>query len=824
MALASRTTVVACVGSLMVCFGLACGGDDSGSDGTGGGGVDGGTSDDSDAGDGGAGPDADAAGDAGPGLPLPPYRFDAPVNAVLHAGGALFVGGDFTRLSPHGAPRFITVETSGETSSCVSGAGFDGRVFASLQVGNAIYIGGDFDAYRDQPVGHLVKIDATTCALDLTFVPATNPGFDGSVHALAVLGTSLYVGGDFTTYRDLGADSARRIAKLDLTTGALDETFSPIGDSNNGFDGRVNALAVSGTSLYVGGAFGSYRDAGIAANAVRNIAKLDVSTGALDTTFSVGSSGFDAEVRALTVSASGVYAAGDFTTYRGSLPANRIAKVDPASGELDTTFSPPSANGFDGPVFALASSGAALYAGGDFTRYRGTTQTPRIAKLDLVTGAADTTFSPQASPKAFDGSVRALAMAGTSLFVGGTFTTYGAATGVNRIAKLNAATGVIEAFRPGGETVSGVDGDVTSLTVVGSTLLVGGDFSMYAGYRAEGLAKLDDRTFAVDTAFSPADQPGFSYGSVFALAASATSLYVGGMFDTYRDSPAVNIAKLDLVTGALDTAYQPAVDGGFDSRVSSLAIAGGALYATGYFSSYRGVADSAMALAKLDLVTGVLDKTFSPPANNGFSGIGCSLAIAGTSLYVGGSFDDYRGASANNIAKLDLVTGALDTTFSPPTNNGFDDRVCMLAASMTSLYVTGNFTEYRGDSANRVAKLDLVTGALDTTFSPPANNGFDGSGDAIAVAGGAVFVSGTFNEYRGVAFSAKNFAKLDAVTGTLDTTFGPIGENVNGVDGAVFAIAPWGSSVIVGGVFERYRGGVFGNALLKLNAASGALE
>src|SRR5262249_640541 len=150
---------------------------------------------------------------------------------------------------------------------------------------------------------------------------------------------------------------------------------------------------------------------------------------------------------------------------------------------------------------------------------------------------------------------------------------------------------------------------------------------------------------------------------------------------------------------------------------------------------------SSVALAKLDLASGNLDTVFSPLAANGFlfSGIGTSLGTvyaltaSGTSLYVGGDFNSYRGVAgnANALAKLDLTSGAIAPTFSPATN-GFPTSlasqvVSALAVSGSSLYVGGNFSNYRSGTgnANGIAKLDLSSGALDTTFSPPTTNGFD---------------------------------------------------------------------------------------------------
>jgi hypothetical protein len=74
---------------------------------------------------------------------------------------------------------------------------------------------------------------------------AWNPNANGGVTALAVSGTTVYVGGAFTT---IGGQTRSRIAALDAATGNATEW-------NPGADNTVNCLAVSGTTAYTGGNF-----------------------------------------------------------------------------------------------------------------------------------------------------------------------------------------------------------------------------------------------------------------------------------------------------------------------------------------------------------------------------------------------------------------------------------------------------------------------------------------------------------------------------------------------------------------------------------------
>jgi hypothetical protein len=358
----------------------------------------------------------------------------------------------------------------------------------------------------------------------------------------------------------------------------------------------------------------------------------------------------------------------------GGMWANGIAKVSDDAYVLDTTFSPqdPNATGFDSDVDALATLGTALYVGGAFDSYRGISGSAhRVAKLDLASGALDTTFSPPgANPNGFDNSVLALATTDGAVYAGGAFKSYrGAVDSAHHVAKLDPASGALDTtFSPPLAGGYGFDADVSALAVFADSVFAGGAFSAYRGVpgAANHLAKLDRLAGSLDTTFSPPGGNGFSAGSadatVEALAIYGDTLYVGGAFTHYRGAaPANGIAKLDANTGALDPVFNPAEGAnGFAGSVSALAVSPAAVYAGGSFSSYRSVPDSAHGIARLDPTTGAADTAFDPPESNGFDNPVTALTLSGISLFVGGSFDAYRGTSpAVGAARLDPRLGTL---------------------------------------------------------------------------------------------------------------------------------------------------------------------
>jgi hypothetical protein len=188
----------------------------------------------------------------------------------------------------------------------------DGAVQKVLQVGANMYAGGYFTSVTKGATvarQNLFSFNATTGAVQ-AFAPKT----DGPVWALASDGRSLYVGGDFTTVNGV---ARRGLAKLNLSTGALDRTF----DAR--LSGRVRDAAFVGGRLIIGGTFAKVLQA------------VDPTTGADTGYINLGISGSAAvpaeltKVQKFTVNAAGtrLVAVGNFTTVSGQ-PRWRAFMVD----------------------------------------------------------------------------------------------------------------------------------------------------------------------------------------------------------------------------------------------------------------------------------------------------------------------------------------------------------------------------------------------------------------------------------------------------------------------------------------------------------------
>ncbi len=194
---------------------------------------------------------------------------------------------------------------------------------------------------------------------------------DGVVWSQAVIGTTVYAGGNFTTARPAGAAPGTRtvprthLLAFDIRTGKLVTRFAPT------LNGQVTAVAAAadGKRVYVGGSF-------TRVNGVRRyrMAAFDTATGALISTFRPA---FDSTVRALAVRAGTVYAGGSFTAVNG-VARRRLAAVTTRAGAL-TPWAPAA----DDAVLSMVRTpdGTAVVVGGRFTRLAG------VAALGL--GAVD---------------------------------------------------------------------------------------------------------------------------------------------------------------------------------------------------------------------------------------------------------------------------------------------------------------------------------------------------------------------------------------------------------------------------------------------------
>jgi hypothetical protein len=171
-----------------------------------------------------------------------------------------------------------------------------------------LYVGGDFHYTGDGTLTNLGHIARYNTAAGIWYA-LPDQGLEGSVSAMALDGSDLYVGGVFGETGDGTLTNLGRIARYDTTAG----TWNAL--PNQGLNDDVCALAVSGSGLYVGGEFTQTDDGTL--TSLGRIACYDTTGGTWN---ALPNQGLNDDVRALAVSGSDLYVGGEFTqTGDGSL-------------------------------------------------------------------------------------------------------------------------------------------------------------------------------------------------------------------------------------------------------------------------------------------------------------------------------------------------------------------------------------------------------------------------------------------------------------------------------------------------------------------------
>ena len=328
---------------------------------------------------------------------------------------------------------------------------------------------------------------------------ASSWGVNGPVYAVAVLGGTVFVGGDFTAATSAtGATLPRHnLAAFSLRTGQPLRTW--VANTSD----AVHALATADGSVWVGGKFASVN--GIRRSHLAEVSAVDGQVGAfrLDV---------NQTVRALAVADGRLYAGGDFTLAAGAKAPHLLA------AQADTGRRLRSFRGAaNGTVWSLAvgPQRQVLYVGGLFSRL---SHRPRasIGAMDADTGAIRRPVFRQSS-----GPILGLDVSrnGTHVIaaVGGS----PERPAGNSIASWNARTGA-RTWRVR------LRGDGQAVDVLGRTVYAG----FHHGYRNDTRARL----LAIDVATGrvhPRFRPSFNeYFGVRSIAATRQGIAVGGEFTT----------------------------------------------------------------------------------------------------------------------------------------------------------------------------------------------------------------------------------------------------------------------------------------------------
>jgi hypothetical protein len=549
-------------------------------------------------------------------------------------------------------------------------------------------------------------------------------------------------------------------------------------------DGEVRTIAQVGTRVVMGGNF----------TKVGPVTRGAV--GVVDTagkTFQAGFPDVNGVVTAVASDgAGGWYIGGTFSSVGGQ-PRTNLAQVD-ASGAV-TSFAPqPNA-----PVLALVSrsdTGGGVYVGGSFT----TVSSGAAAGL----AAFDSTGALLWNGAVTGGAVRSLATDGTRVYLGGDFSKIANVTR-QRLGAVTAATGALDTtFLPGTVNLG-----VNDLVVQGPWLYLAGDFTKVNAITHNRLARVDTVTGALDATLTTSIN-----NSVrdIELDTATNTLYVAGRFSNAGGATRAKLAGINLNAGAsfgLATSLSLTNLSG-DLAAVTLDGAGG-LYVAGsiQFTPEKG---NPAALAQVSVSTSVATAVvpyYETPrslARTPVTGVSGPLVLvrSGGNLLVAGDFSDYGITTRHGLAAYELATGALVSGFDPNP----DGQVNSVKASAdnSAVFVGGEFVNIGGEPHNRLAKLDITTGAPDHTFVVDANSYVKDM--QVRPDGTTLYVGGNFDVFNGVP--NPRLVAVNAVTGALLANFSmPLTEPTNDdSEGGLRAmsLSPDSTRLMVIGNFRKIAG------------------
>ncbi len=704
---------------------------------------------------------------------LIPDGFNASVESLaVGADGTQYVGGSFTRWAPQTGGGAAVDTTSGQVNR--SFPAMNGSVLAAADDGaGGFYVAGTFTAILGEARSNLGHINADGTLNPWNPGQVLSEGYSGYVDALAVSGSTVYIGGAFDT---IGGITRNNVAEIDA--GGTLTSWNPNADQN------VNALLVSGPTVYVGGSFSSISGQG------RNGLAAIGTDGTL-TPWNPDLSddeGARPSVQALALSGSTVYAGGSFAEV-GDTTRNNLAAID-TDGTLTPWNPGPAGDSCGGSVYSLAVSGTTVYVGGYFTSIGGDTRN-NLAAID--TGGTLTLWNPNVGGTGdCDQFVSSLAVSGSNVYVGGEFASIGG-TPRNRLAAID-TDGTLTPWNPdpSGNSNSRGGMSVKSIAVAGSTAYVGGNFtSIGGGTVRNGLAAIG--TDGSLTSWNPS-----ANGTVInALAISGSSIYAAGCFSSFGDG------CYRVVSLGTDCTVGP-VSSALDENVDSLAVSGSTIYLGGGFTSIGGDARNNLAALGTD---GSL-KPWNPDAGGQDRDVS-ALTVSGSTVYVGGKFSTIGGIARNNLAAIG-TDGSLKP-WDPNVTGDPDTSVFVNAVeiSESTVYIGGSFTAVGGDTRNNLAAIG--TDGEPLPWNPNVDTGEFGSVSDVTVNDATVYVVGGFDRVGGVD---RNNAAAVGTDGTL-RSWDPDADN------SVNVIAVRDSTAYLGGSFSAL--GTGGSAYYASTPAAAAV-
>ncbi len=691
----------------------------------------------------------------------PAASWDQP-NGVVNAStpdgnGGVFIGGDFSKVGGQNAGRIAHLNNQGQLSNLLTNSNVNGVVKAMATLGDTLFVGGQFSL-----VGEFLESAGAPAFRHTNWVSLNFPTINGDVDCAIPDGLGgWYVTGNFTS---VGGILRNRAARIDGNGNVL--AWNP------NINGRTLTMTTFQDKVYLGGSFSNV--GGIVRS---GIASVDTATGAVST-WNPGTPSM--VIRSFSKIGNILYVAGAFNSIAATSRAN-IASFNLPLGTL-TTFNTTMASS-GASLFSVVAVGNKVFVGGSFNIIGGITRN-NLACLDAGTGNTNNTWNANT-----DNRVNKILYFNGRIYVGGTFNLI---KGLSRtyLAAADTNTGIIHSFTPN------LTGEVVAMEIgeTDSNLYISGNFTNF--YYSYNLLNHSGSAWPLKSNY---------YANTLSLVGSR--LFVGGAFNTIGGAYRNNLAAFSKSTGALFN-WNPDVN----ARVEAICnVKDSFIFVAGYFSQVG--SSNRDKFASFNRSGNLTNFSWG----FGFSSYLKALAFGGDSiLYVGGNFSSASTATpvlipsinAGEIAALNFRTGRFQPTWNPNANY----EVNVLLVDSNIVYAGGTFSNLGGQSRNCLGAI-YRNNALATNFNVglvPAD-----IVNALSKDGNNLIVGGVFNYAPVSTIIRKNLASFNVNTNGLN-------KFISEPNLAVNCLTKLGNQIYCGGNFTVL-GAMSRNNMAAFLASNGSL-
>lgn len=644
----------------------------------------------------------------------PASSFDQPNGPVFAATpdkkGGYFVGGNFSKVGNEKAVRLAHLDSLGALSNLSVNTHVNGVVKALATLGDTLFIGGQFSL-----IGDFVETSGAPVFRHTNWVSTSFPAINGDVWCAIPDGVGgWYISGNFT---QVGGIARNRAARIDGNGNVL--AWNP------NIDGIPYAMILYQNRVYIGGSFSN-----VGAMVRSGIASVDTASGAVSA-WAPGAP--STVVRSFSLFNNTLYVAGAFNSMGGSSRANLAAFSMPAATLTSFTTTMASFGASLNTVFALGSK---VFVGGTFSTIGGLSRS-NLAALDINTGFALSNWSANTN-----GSVNKVLYLKGHIYAGGTFTTV-ASTTRNYLAAADTTTGALHSFSPS------LNGYVNCMEMgtTDSTLYLSGAFSNW--YYSYNLKNFTGNPWPLKANY---------FANTLSLVGAR--LFVGGSFTSLGGIDRTNLAAIRVSTGEV-LPWSPNAN----ARVEAICnVKDSFIFIGGYFSQVAG--NNRSYLASFNR-SGSLT-TFSFAINDYVR----AIAFSGDSiLYFGGNFTNVATVSpfisilavAQKMAALNFRTGRIQPTWNPNANNA----IYSILVDGNTVYAGGTFSAIGGQTRNFVGAVNRTTASA-TSFNAGIST-VGTSVNSLAKFDQNLIVGGSFYYYVNTLIVRRNLASFNVSTNQLNT-------------------------------------------------------